>query len=127
MFQDWFREIWLVDYEFVSLPGERPDPICLVAIEYWSGRKVRLWRDEFGKRPPYSIGKNSLFVAYFASAELGCHLALGWPLPNHVLDLFTEFRNTHNGLPTVGGNGLVGALRQYRLPHIDAAEKKEMQ
>jgi DNA polymerase-1 len=129
MFRDLFREIWLVDYEFVSLPGdgERPDPICLVAIDFLSGRKIRLWRDEFGNRPPYSIGNDSLFVAYFASAELGCHLALNWPMPKHVLDLFTEFRAIHNGPPTIGGNGLVGALRQYKLPHIDGAEKKEMQ
>ena len=29
----------------------------------------------------------------YASAELGCHLALGWPLPDNVLDLYVEFRN----------------------------------
>jgi DNA polymerase-1 len=127
MFRDVFREIWLVDYEFVSLPGERPDPVCVVALEFYSGHKVRLWRDQFGRRPPYSTQEDSLFVAYFASAEFGCHLALNWPMPAHVLDLFAEFRNHTNGLPTVAGNGLLGALAYYGLDGIGADEKKGMQ
>ena len=56
-----------------------------------------------------------LFVAYYASAEIGCHLALGWPVPERVLDLFTEFRNHTNGIPTVSGAGLLGALAHLRL------------
>jgi DNA polymerase I len=110
----------------MSLPGERPDPVCLTAWEMRSGRKVRLWRDQFGSSPPYSTAPDSLFVAYFASAELGCHLALGWPMPARILDLFTEFRNFTNGLPTIAGNGLVGALAAYGLDSISATEKDEM-
>ena len=76
---DAYREIWLVDFEFSAPPGERPDPVCLVAREFRSGRTLRLWQDDLrGRRePPYPIGPDCLFVAYFASAELGCHLALG--------------------------------------------------
>jgi DNA polymerase I len=92
---DPFDEIWLVDFEFRAPAGERPDPVCLCARELRSGRRLRLWRDELGATPPYSIGRHSLFVAYFASAELGCHLALGWPMPVRILDLFTEFRCLH--------------------------------
>ena len=33
-------------------------------------------------------------------AELGCFLALGWPMPARILDLFAEFRATTNGLRT---------------------------
>src|SRR5215217_4270639 len=84
-----FCEIWAVDFEFVANPGENPDPVCLVAWELRSGRKWRLWQDEFGLTPPYSTGPDSLFVAYYASAEIGCHLALGWPIPSRTLDLFT--------------------------------------
>ena len=39
-------------------------------------------------------------MAYYASAELGCFLALGWPMPARILDLFAEFRAATNGLPT---------------------------
>jgi DNA polymerase-1 len=121
-----YREIWLVDFEFVALPGERPSPVCLCALELRTGRLVRQWRDEFGLTPPYSIGPDALFVAYFASAELACHLALGWGQPARVLDLFVEFRCRTNGLLTPSGSSLVGALAYFGLDSIGAIEKKEM-
>jgi hypothetical protein len=107
-----FREIWLVDFEFSAPPGERPTPVCMVAREFRSGRTLRLWQDELEDRdtPPYPIDSDALFVAYFASAELGCHLALDWELPECVLDLYVEFRRCTNGLDPYSGNGLIGAL-----------------
>ena len=121
-----FSEIWAVDFEFGAKPGKNPEPVCLVAWELRSGRKLRLWRDEFGAAPPYPTGPDALFVAYYASAEIGCHLALGWPVPKLVLDLFTEFRNHTNGVPTISGAGLLGALAHYGLDGIGAVEKEEM-
>jgi DNA polymerase I len=121
-----WREVWAVDFEFTAPPGERTTPVCLVARELKSNRTIRLWQDQFGPAPPYSTDADCLFVAYYASAELGCHLALGWPMPARVLDLFTEFRNQTNGLSTVAGRGLVGALAAYGLDSIGAAEKAEM-
>jgi DNA polymerase-1 len=121
-----FEEVWLVDFEFVAPPGERPDPVCLCALELKSGRQLRLWRHEFGDRPPYRTDAGSLFVAYYASAELGCHRALGWPMPERILDLFTEFRAATNGLPTVAGNSLLGALAHYGLSGMGAVEKGDM-
>jgi hypothetical protein len=92
-----YREIVLCDFEFGAEAGGRQVPVCLVAHELRSGRKYRLWRDEFGARPPYSTGPDTLFAAFYASAEIGCHLALGWPVPERVLDLFIEFRCLTNG------------------------------
>ena len=123
---DAFREVWAVDFEFVAPPGERPTPVCLVARELKSARKIRVWRDQFGPFPPYAVGADCLFVAYYASAELGCHLALGWPMPARILDIYTEFRCQTNGLPTVAGRGLLGALASYGLDTIGAVEKEEM-
>ena len=91
-----------------------------------SGRIIRQWENEFGDKPPYSIGHDSLFVAYYASAELGCHRALGWGNPVHTLDLFTEFRDHTSGLTVPAGRGLLGALVFHRLDHIGADEKNEM-
>jgi hypothetical protein len=125
MFDAW-REAWAADFEFVAHPGERPEVVCLVARELKSGRTIRLWRDQFGATPPYPLDADCLYVAYYASAELGCHLALGWPLPARVLDLFAEFRNRTNGLPTIAGRGLVGALAAHGLDSIGADEKAEM-
>lgn len=123
-----FREIWAADFEFVARPGERPAPVCLVAKELRSGKTVRLWGGELqGRRSaPYLTDADSLFVAYYASAEIGCHLVLGWPLPVHVLDLFTEFRNSTNGIATPCGAGLVGAMVAHGLDGVDAVEKDSM-
>jgi DNA polymerase-1 len=121
-----YQEIWAVDFEFGSKAGERPDPVCLVAWELKNGRKIRCWQDQFGAVPPYATDANALFVAFYASAEIGCHLALGWPVPERVLDLFTEFRNHTNGLPTTSGAGLIGALAFHGQDGIGAAEKEGM-
>jgi DNA polymerase I len=121
-----FTEIWAVDFEFSAEPGEKPEPVCLVASELRSGRKVKVWQNHFDTAPPYSTGPDALFVAYYASAEISCHLALGWPVPERVLDLFVEFRNHTNGAPTSSGAGLLGALAFYGLDSIGTVEKDEM-
>jgi DNA polymerase-1 len=115
-----FRHIVVADFEFefgghasfedASRSGERPRPLCMVARELRSGQTWRLWRGEFGSTPPFPIGRDALFVAYYASAELGCFRALGWPMPANILDLFAEFRDRTNGLTTLAGSSLVGAL-----------------
>ena len=123
-----FREVWLVDSEYRQPDGDQPEPVCLVAREFRTGCTIRLWSDELARMdwPPLPIGPDVLFVAYYASAELGCFLALDWPMPARVLDLFCEFRNATNGLPTVAGNSLLGALAYYGLPAMLAREKAEM-
>ena len=62
----------------------------------------------------------------FASAEFGCFLELGWPLPENVLDLYVEHRVETNGEKTLCGDGFLGALALRGLGHIDAGEKEEM-
>ena len=121
-----FREVAAVDFEFIATPGNRPVPVCLVAHELRSGRRFRVWRDQFDPAPPYATGTDLLFVAYYASAELGCYRALGWPMPERILDLFTEFRARTNGLNTPAGNGLLGALAYFGLDGIGATEKDDM-
>ena len=121
-----FQQVWAVDFEFAASDGERPKPICLVARELKTGRTVRQWEDEFGRLPPYPVDSNSLFLAFYASAEFGCHLALNWPMPERVLDLFAEHRCLTNGIPTGYGNGLLGVLAYYGLDGLGAEEKGEM-
>ena len=123
-----FREIWVVDFEFNARRGERPQPLCLVAHEIRSRTTMRVWRDEMDslRAPPYAVGDGALFVAYYASAELGCHLALAWPLPEHVLDLFAEFRMATNGLALHGGQGLLDALALFGLEGIALSQKEVM-
>ena len=123
-----FKEVWTVDFEFVNRPGsgEKPVPVCCVAHELRSGRKVRLWQDQLNRPFADFRGSDALLVSYFAPAEIGCFLVLGWPVPRWVLDLYVEFRNLTNGLPTLAGNSLIGALAQFGLDSMDSSEKKEM-
>jgi hypothetical protein len=116
-----------VDFEFTAPPGERPVPLCVVARELRTCRLERFWlADGAPDLPPYGTGPDSLFVAYYASAELGCHLALDWQLPARILDLFAEFRCLTSGRPVPCGNGLLGALAYHGLDGLAAAEKDYM-
>jgi hypothetical protein len=98
----------------------------MVAVEYLTGHTLRVWADELPASPPFPIGRDSLFVAYFASAELSCFLALGWPRPSRVLDLYDEFRWLTNGVSTPCGNGLIGAMSYFGLDAIEVVRKDEM-
>ena len=100
-----FQEIWCVDFEFSAPPGNRARPICLVAKEVLTGRTLKYWEDDLRRlqSPPYGIDTKALVVAYYASAEIGCHLALNWPIPVRLLDLCAEFRNLTNGQQTLCG------------------------
>ena len=86
-----FAEVWVLDFEYRAPPGCNPEVVCLVAHDLVGDRQLRLWADELvpGK-PPFRVDSGALFVAYFASAEISAFLALGWPLPRHVLDLYVD-------------------------------------
>jgi DNA polymerase family A len=133
-----FRSIVVVDFEFefgghasfedASRSGERPRIVCMVAKELRTGQVWRMWRDELlaSTHAPFPTGPDAVLVAYYASAELGCFRALGWPKPANTLDLFTEFRDRTNGLTTPAGAGLVGALTYFGLDTLGSQEKDEM-
>src|SRR6478735_5549933 len=118
-----FRHVVAIDFEFefgghdstaaANVSGERPRPVCMVARELRSGETWRLWRGQFGKQPPFPIGADTVMIAYYASAELGCFRALGWTPPRFTLDLFTEFRARTNGLQT--GAGLIPAATHFGI------------
>jgi DNA polymerase I len=129
------KYIVVADFEFefgghaiedAGRSGEKPRPVCMVAKELRTGQTWRLWRGEFGSAPPFPIGSDALFIAYYASAELGCFRALGWKAPARILDLFAEFRDRTNGLTTPAGAGLIGALTFFGLDKIGAVEKDEV-
>jgi DNA polymerase I len=123
-----FSAVWLVDFEFHAPLGERQDPICMVAYELGLKEKVRMWADELKalSAPPFPVDRDSLFVAYYASAELGCFKFLNWVMPVNILDLFIEFRCMTNGIVTKGHRSLLDALAYFRLPAVDGLFKTEM-
>ena len=123
-----FKHIIAIDFEFSAPNGERPSVVCLIAKDITTGEIWRIFQEQLYslKHPPYPTGTDSLIVAYYASAEINCYKALGWDLPTHVLDLFTEFRCMTNGLTLPSGAGLLGALNYFGLSGIDTIEKEGM-
>ena len=123
-----FDQVWLVDFEFHQPDGSRPEPICMVAKEYFSGRTITAGPTELSnmERAPFDTGPLSLFVAYYTPAELSCFKVLGWNMPEHVCDLYTEFRCQTNGMRVPCGTGLLGALAYIGAPAVGEADKSAM-
>lgn len=119
---DGFPEIWVVDTEFRHSDGELPEPRCLVMKNWRTEQVVRMWMDE-GCTSPFS--PDDLLVAYYASAEVGCFLSLGWHGPRYVLDLFAEFKNHLGGAGSLFGHGLLGACRHFGISTATTAESKD--
>ena len=122
-----FSCVILEDFEFVSVPGERPDVVCGVFHDLRTGQTTRLWRDQLDNRPPYDPGPDTLVVSFVFNAEGTCHLSLGWPLPKNVLDLSPEFKCHVNGKGIPRKNqGLIGALQYFGLDSIAPKRKDAM-
>ena len=122
-----FDSITAMDFEFRAPPGERPNPICLVAKELATGITKHYWEEDLRAltEAPFPTGPKALSVAYYASAELGCFLALGWDFPLNMLDLFTEFRCLTNRKPCSKA-GLLDVLNALGIDGIGHAEKENM-
>ena len=96
-----YDSIWCVDFEYnTGISGaDAPSPICMVAHELFSGETVRKWLwDGAVTACPIPTNSRCLYVAFYASAEITCHLGLDWPVPERILDLYAEFRCIANSL-----------------------------
>jgi DNA polymerase I len=119
-----FARVILEDFEFIPVPGERPDVVCMVFHDLSTGQTTRLTRDQLTDRPPYDIGPDTLVVCFVANAEMACHLSLGWPIPKNILDLSPEFKCHVNGKGISRKNqGLIGALQYFGLSTIAPKRK----
>jgi hypothetical protein len=137
----WANNLIGGDAEYISRPGERPIPLCLVVKNFRSGEVIELWQDQLGPTPPFPTGPDTVFVAHYSPAEFGFMLATGWGqhLPQRNIDTYVEFRNRYNCLPTIVDqkhhgkdekrirrNSLIGACLQFGLETIGIEEKQEM-
>jgi hypothetical protein len=130
---DSFREIVALDTEFRSRPGDRPEPVALVATMLRSKRVARYFEDELRvlRVSPLPDGPDVLYITFTAPAEWSVYLALGWSLPRNVVDLLPEFRLKVNwALPKAArvkllphGTSLVGAMAYHSLPFMSGSEK----
>ena len=122
-----YKEVWVVDFEYYAPSGETPSPICMVGLEVLSQRIIRLGPEDLAtsEEAPFETGPDSLFVAYYAPAEMGCFLSLGWSRPSNILDLCAEFRWHTSGNSFVVRKGLVDALKFFKLDEAVPAEKDQ--
>jgi hypothetical protein len=125
-----YDSVWCVDFEYnTGISGaDAPSPICMVARELFSGQTIREWLwDGPVTACPIPTDNRSLYIAFYASAEITCHLGLGWPVPTRILDLYAEFRCIANSATnfqiaspegkTKGRNrlGLLNCMRTFGL------------
>jgi len=122
-----YKEIWVVDFEYHAPAGETPSPICMVGLEVLSHRIIRLGPEDLAssEEAPFETGPDALLVAYYAPAEMGCFLSLGWSRPSNILDLCAEFRWYTSGNRLVVRKGLVEALRFFKLDEAIPVEKEQ--
>jgi hypothetical protein len=130
------------DSEFRITLGDRPDPVCACATFLHSDEQIRVRRDQFGAASPYPVGKNDLFIAFAAAAELGVHLKQGWALPHNIIDLRVEHIRQNNAasqkkrkrreaktvekVKKKQPRALLDVLEHYGIPGGDAIQKQVM-
>ncbi|MCL7406458.1 DNA polymerase [Paradonghicola geojensis] len=126
---DWmksYKSIFVLDFEFIANDGERPTPVCMVVTNVTTNTTTKYWLDKLDKCP-FPTGSEHLFVGYFASAEWGCFLQLGWEIPERIIDLYAEFRLHMNGrLAAARGNGLISACKSFGIRVMETSEKNAM-
>ena len=107
-----FNSVWIVIAKVHTRFGERHQPLVLLARDVGSNMVVELGVPKLlgVRHPPYPTGPQALLVTVDANEVAACHLALGWRMPERIVDLMVEFRNLTRGnrRPIVGG--LAGAL-----------------
>jgi DNA polymerase I len=123
---DDFKELWVIDYEFLGGYGNPQQPICYVAKNIGTEEIIPHWINGTETSPDYPVNDSSLIIAYYASAEMGCHIPLKFNFPIYLLDLFTEFRCETNGIKVPAGNSLIGACAYYGISGSDATYKDIM-
>ena len=114
----YFGSVWVVVVAVSAGPGERLEPLALAAKDFGTGSLIEIGVPKlYGvRRPPYPTGSQALLITIGAHEVIACHLALGWRVPERIVDLMVEFRNVTNGerRPIVGG--LAGALLWFGRP-----------
>ena len=149
----YYDKIVCCDFEFnggvglgpvdpVDNQGNIPNVICGVFWELRTGTKKRFWHGEFPSKPPFGTGPRTLWLGFMSSAEWGSFLSLGWPLPEHILDPFVEFKNCTNrtGIKKKGkrktkgeyenplrpfGAGLLGVCKTYGCSESAVAKSEK--
>ncbi len=113
-----FTSISIVVCRVVRESGDRPSPLYVATLDADTGADFQVGVPKLHRhrQPPYPTGPQALLVTIHAE-DLAClHLALGWRMPERIIDLIVEFRNLTNGRSVPCGATLAGALIWFGLP-----------
>jgi DNA polymerase-1 len=126
-----YESVQSVDFEYYSKTGGNPTPVCMVSHDLISGKIHRVWlhQDEEGDpipSCPISVDYNTLYLTYSAGAEVGCHITLGWPIPERVVDTMVEFRVITNGIPGLEKPKILDACKFFGVGTSTTEEYKTM-
>lgn len=121
-----YRRLICLDAEFRAV-GDIHRVWCLCALDLRTGEHWKLWLDGSTDPAPFPVGKDTLFIAFVAGAEVASFLARQWPFPARIFDLFQEFRLiTNTGLKS-DPRSLEDANTFFHLTMIAHAAKKALQ
>jgi DNA polymerase I len=133
------RDIIAIDTEYISRKGAMVEPICMVAKSLLGNAHdstSSIWRVFFGGSTrqypscPLPLDPDVLYLSFAAPAEWSCFLALGWELPQTIIDLYAEEVLLCNGKKDEHGKrfnpSLLSTMAKYKLDAISHAEKESM-
>jgi hypothetical protein len=130
-----WRRVWAIDFEFNPRRGDLPDPVvCVCARCLITGEERRIWLLDTPTACPFEVADDELFVAHSATAEVGCFIAQGWPLPTRLIDTMVETARLWNGKmvsepgskDSIYTPGLLQSLAYFGIPARSVGEKKAM-
>jgi DNA polymerase I-like protein with 3'-5' exonuclease and polymerase domains len=127
-----FDRVYPYDWEWLPVPGEHAlHPLSVVVHELVSNRSWRYYGEALEAlrgKCPFDVGHRALWVSTHGAGDLQCFLTLGWPLPVHVIDTFTEFRHETNGKfedrARSAKAGQLDMARFYRVPAMSQKTKE---
>ena len=103
-----FNRIYIVDTEFVALPGEKQKPVSVCALHYVRqgenfkrAEDVRIFIRDGQQQDCPLLGledEDTLILGYNLAAEFKCFIVLGWPMPSNCIDLMFEYKNMTCGV-----------------------------
>jgi DNA polymerase-1 len=129
-----------IDFEYYAPPGCNPKPICVAWICPTTGESGTRWLWDELQPCPFPITVETILLSYNIAAEVSCFLALGWPRPSNVIDLWLEYGQVCNVWPAKAPEwkprrtpikkprkGLLDAMRGYGLDATPSEVKAHFQ
>ncbi|MCB1504852.1 MAG: hypothetical protein KDJ47_07735 [Hyphomicrobiaceae bacterium] len=117
-----FDSIYLIVCRVNRRGDGPPTPVYVAVLGLYAAEEIQIGMPELRRQrqPPYPTGPQALLVTIQAQDLAHVHHALGWRMPERVLDLTVEFLNMINGRNVPGGPVLAGALIWFGLPAAPA-------